>query len=272
MELKHVRELAETLLRLDGVVGVGLGGSRGLGIADARSDYDFVVFRQGGEQVPARAIGKAIEALVGKIVYPQKGNFIQAEADGHKLEVFQADLAAMSHEIGMARQGKFRWVIRPLFPHGDLSTRLVSHLVFLEVLGEKDEALSSLRAQALPFPHSLKNSLVRYFLEQASYARIHAAKVRSGKDFQYLMALVSGFVYFTHIVVFALNDTYPVLEKGGERFMATLKQLPPAYAERCRALFATALAGDGATLDRQMAELLDDLQARANKALGASAG
>lgn len=267
MGLKNRQELADALLALDGVFGVGLGGSRGLGIADAHSDYDFVVFRQGGEQISARAIAQAIEPLVGRIVYPREGNFIQTEADGYKVEIFQADLAAMSHEIEMARQGKFRWVIRPLFPHGDLSTRLVSHLVFLEILGERQQAISSRRAQALPFPHPLKNSLIRYFLEQAAHARIHAAKVRSGKDFTYLMALVSGFAHFTHIVVFALNDTYPVLEKGGERFMATLQQLPRAYAERCRALFAAALAGDGAGLDRQMGELLDELQAAANQAL-----
>lgn len=263
----RIQMLVDDLMSIERVVGVGLGGSRAKGLANENSDYDLVLYRVGADPISADDIGQIIKPRVQKLIYPSKGNFLQAELAGAKIELFQADISALSHEIDMALQGKFRWVVRPLFPHGDLSTRQITQLVTNPILREHGEEVSSLRAKALPFPKSLKNSLVRFFLEQASYSMIHAAKVRSQGDVQYLVALVSSFVFFVNIVIFSLNGRYPIIEKGGERLLMGMSKLPTDYSNLSKSLFFAVLEGDWAGLKSKMSAVLKELESMANREL-----
>jgi predicted nucleotidyltransferase len=56
-----MNELAKALSSIDGVVAVGLGGSRGLGMADENSDYDFVLFRSSDKLVATQLIVDTIK-------------------------------------------------------------------------------------------------------------------------------------------------------------------------------------------------------------------
>lgn len=262
-----MEDLARALAAIDGVMAVGLGGSRGLGIADEHSDYDFVLFRDGGEPVDAGRIGAAIKPFVDRADLQVSGNFVQTQVQGRKLEVFQNDLAVIAREIGMAQAGKFRWTVHPLLPHGDLSTRSISHLVFTDICHENNSVIRTLRAKALPFPFPLKNSLVRHFIRQSSYLMTHAGKVRKAEDVQNLIALISGFVYFVNIVIFSLNDMYPVLEKGAARLIPTLAYCPKDYESMVRGLFQAALDGDLKSINRVMAGVIGELETHAGVAL-----
>jgi len=256
-------DLARALAAIGGVAAVGLGGSRGLGIADESSDYDFVIFRDGGEPVDAEAIGAAIKPFVDQADLQASGNFVQAQVQGRKIEVFQNDLALIAREIGMAQAGKFRWTIHPLLPHGDLSTRSISHLVFTEIRHENNSVIRTLRAKALPFPFPLKNSLVRYFIRQSSYLMTHAGKVRKVEDVQNLLALISGFVYCLNIVIFSMNDMYPVLEKGAARLIPALDYCPQDYPLMVRGMFQAALDGNFGAITRVMADVIRELEIHA---------
>lgn len=267
-----LENLVEALAGIEGVCGLGLGGSRSRGLANATSDYDLVLYREGGDPIAAAAIGKALSPLAEQIIYPKRGNFIQAEVAGDKMEVFQTDLSLVSREVDMAIQGKFRWFVRPLFPHGDLSTRQLTHLVTNFILQEHGGVVSALKARALPFPKPLKNSLLRFFLEQASYSVIHAGKVRSSGDLHYLMSQVSAFIYSVNIVIFAINDSYPTIEKGGERLLLGLPKLPAGYAELSRVLFSSVLANDMLALTSRMKSVLGELEQMASNALSESTG
>ena len=260
-------DLARALAAIDGVMAVGLGGSRGLGIADEGSDYDFVLFRDGGEAIGARRIVDAIRPLLGRAELQISGNFVQTQMRGRKIEIFQNDLAAIAREIAMAQAGKFRWTVHPLLPHGDLSTRSISHLISAEICHEKESAIRILREKALPFPFPLKNSLIRYFIKHSSYLMTHAGKVRRPEDLQNLIALISGFVYSVNIVIFSLNDMYPVLEKGAARVIPSLSYCPKDYGSVVRSLFQAGLEGDLGEIRRRMGGLMGELEGRARVAL-----
>lgn len=260
-------DLIKALAAIEGVLGVGLGGSRGFGAADPDSDYDFVLFRDGGELITAESIQAAIQPFADPGSMQASGDFVRAETQGTKIEVFQKDLAIIRREIEMAEAGKFRWTTNPLFPHGDLSTRLISHLIFTEICFEKKSAVTALQAKATPLPLALKNSLVRHFIRQASYSLKHAEKVRKKEDLQNLVALVSGFIYFTNIVIFSLNNMYPILEKGAARIIPTLSCCPPEYESLSHRLFDAAIKGDLAGLKQLMTSHLKTLAGHANLVL-----
>ena len=177
-----MQELSKALSSIDGVVAVGLGGSRGLGMADENSDYDFVLFRSSGKLVATQLIVDTIKQFTDPAHIRGNAALVSAQVAGKKIEIVQKDLSQVAKEISMARNGQFRRTIRKLFPHGDLSTGLISHIIHLELCSEKDESVSSLRRLAEPFPPLLIGALIKTFMAEAGITVIHANKIKKAAD------------------------------------------------------------------------------------------
>ncbi|MES2013576.1 MAG: hypothetical protein V4445_07490 [Pseudomonadota bacterium] len=239
-----MQKFKQALSAINRVVAVGLGGSRGLALADENSDYDFVIFRHSGDRIDSKSIVDAVRpfADLGKI--QDTVGFVRLEVSGKKIDIFQKELSLIEREIHMAKAGKFNWSIRQLFPHGDLSTCIISHITFLELCSEKDQCLTKLKKLAEPFPLLLTDSLTKTFATQASISLIHANKIQRPTDMQYYIGLCSAFVFFTNIVLFAINKKYPVIEKGGSRIITSLPNCPRDYDFRIAKIFRAAAEAD----------------------------
>ncbi len=230
--------LYEQLMTLTGVQAVGLGGSRGLGLAGRESDYDVVMFYRREKRLPATDLFNLIQAQCPAVEnLTARGELVSGLIEGRKFELFQKPLQQVEMEINLAREGKFRWVVRPLFPHGDISTRTISHVVYLELCSERERAISRLREQAMPMPKALVRSLVKTFLNQASLSIIHAKKIRKKEDLQHLIGLCSHVVFSLNIALFAVNGRYPVIEKGTAALISRLQQVPENYVLKVREIF-----------------------------------
>jgi hypothetical protein len=255
-----MNELINALSALNNVVAVGLGGSRGLGLADEKSDYDFVLFRNGGPPIPTPLIMAALQSYTDSASLPANQAASATTNSGKAIEVFQKDLSLVAREISMARSGKFHWNIKPLFPHGDLSTGLISHIVYLEICAEKDSCMTNLRNQALPLPELLTRSLTEFFLTQATITLIHAQKIRKSADSQYLIALCSGFVFYINIVIFSINRKYPILERGGAKLISSLPLAPKDYNNKVLLSFQAASNGDFEKATTLLSDMLNEIK------------
>lgn len=260
-----MQELKQALSLLKGVEAVGLGGSRGLGIADENSDYDFVLFRNGGEHIPAQPIVAAIKPFADSQDIFDGAGYVRARVSGKKIDIFQKNLGLVDKEISLAKSGKFRWSIRQLFPHGDISTCLISHVIYLEICSEKHQCLSNLRRLAQPFPLLLMDALIKTFKTQASITIIHASKIRRSADFQHLIALCSAYVFFANIVIFAINKCYPVLERGGTRLIASFPLCPKNYDQRIAAIFRFCVDGNFVAVLAELNAIQEELDSLANR-------
>ncbi len=239
-----MQEFKNALFAIDRVAGLGLGGSRGLGIADANSDYDFVLYRNGGEPIGPKLIVDTITRFAEAGSIKDEAGFVRLQLDGKKIDIFQKDLLLVENEINLAKTGKFHWSIRQLFPHGDLSTCQISHITHLELCAEKNQCISNLRKLADPFPLLLMHSLIKTFMTQASITLIHASKIKKARDFQPLIALCSAFFFHANIVIFAANKTYPVLERGANELISKLPKHPENYNQRMLSIFQACLNGN----------------------------
>lgn len=269
--MKNLQELIQALSAIDRVSAVALGGSRGLGTANENSDYDFVVFRVAGEVIPPAQLADALRPFADAGKISNQAGFVSAQIDGRKLEIFQKDLNLIEREIQLSRQGKFRWYVRQLFPHGDLSTCLITHLIHLEICREHAHCLSRLRQLAWPFPPPLMRSLANTFLTQTTITLMHARKIRRAEDVQYIVALCSAFVFFSNIVLFAINRQYPLLEKGGSTLIREFPLRPENYEYRVTALFKAAADGALQAANTEMAGLQQELAKLVQQALAGSA-
>lgn len=181
--------------------------------------------------------------------------------------VDQKDLSAVTREISMAREGKFRWSIRALFPHGDVSTGLISHIVNLELCSEKYDSVTTLRRLAEPYPPLLMHSLVNTFLRHATISVMHAGKIKNPQDLQYMLGLFSGFIFYTNIIIFSINKMYPVIERGGSRLIAALPLRPQNHEQRVMAAFQSACSGSMQAAAAEFSALLEELRVLAHQAL-----
>lgn len=268
-EMNGMQAFIQALSAIERVDAVALGGSRGLGTANEDSDYDFVVFRAGGEMIPPAQLAEALRPFADAGEISNEAGFVSARIAGRKVEIFQKDLSLIEREIQSARQGKFRWYIRQLFPHGDLSTCLITHLIHLEVCQEHAHCLSRLRQLAWPFPPPLMQSLAKTFLTQTTITLMHARKIRRAEDFQHLVALCSAFVFFSNIVLFAINRQYPLLEKGGSALTQHFGLRPAQYEQRVAALYKAAADGALQTATDEMTGLQQEIGTLTQQALAA---
>ncbi|SMB28095.1 conserved protein of unknown function [Sterolibacterium denitrificans] len=270
--MKNLQELVQALSAVDRVSAVALGGSRGLGTANENSDYDFVVFRAAGEAIPPAQLADALQPFADAGKISNQAGFVSAQIAGRKLEIFQKDLNLIEREIQLSRQGKFRWYIRQLFPHGDLSTCRITHLIHLEICQEHAHCLSRLRQLAWPFPPPLMRSLASTFLTQTTITLMHARKIRRAEEVQHLVALCSAFVFFSNIVLFAINRQYPLLEKGNSTLIREFTLRPERYEYRATTLFKAAADGALQAVTDEMAGLQQELGKLVQQALAASVG
>ncbi len=256
-----MQEIKQALASIEGVTAVGLGGSRGLGLADENSDYDFVLYRNGGANIAVSAIANALKPFSDTPVqlFDDVG-MARTRICGKEIEVFQNNLAIVEREIEVAKLGNFRWSIKRLFPHGDLSTCMISHVVYLELCSEKANAVTNLRTRAQPFPLLLMDSLLKTFMAQALITIYHAEKIKKPHDAQYLLALCSAFIFFANIIIFAANGMYPVLERGGAGIIARLSLRPQNYEQRIPELYRACLDGRFEQACAEMRALLQELQ------------
>jgi len=192
-------------------------------MSDENSDYDFVLFRSSGKLIAPPLIANTLKQFTDPKNIEISAGFVSGQVDGKKIEVFQKDLSMVAKEISAAKNGQFRRTNRQLFPHGDLSTGIISHIIHLELCSEKDGSVTSLRKLAEPFPPLLMDTLIKTFLSEAAITVMHANKIKRNTDYQYLFAQCSAFVFYANIVIFAINRMYPVLERGGPDSYSTFR-------------------------------------------------
>lgn len=231
-----MEDILSVLTPCEGIEAISIGGSRALGLAAANSDYDIVLHRRDAHSFSNAELAQALEQLSDSCTVTKTPALISAVKGGKKFEFFLKDLTAIERELEQAQNGKFKWFIKPLFPHGDLSTTPLAHLLYLDCMFDRSGMLKRIRDAATPMPPLLVRALLQYFSVQMDITVIHALKVKRYSDLQYLVALASQFVFFFDVLVFSLNDTYPFLEKGGASVRQRLQHLPQGYVESLRML------------------------------------
>jgi hypothetical protein len=231
-----MEEILSVLVPVQGIEAISLGGSRALGVAGLNSDYDVVLHRRDQRSFTNADLLAALQGLGEECKIMRTPSLISASMGGKKYEFFLKDLSFIEREVEQAKQGRFKWFVKPLFPHGDLSTTALHHVINLDCLFDRVGALGRVRDSARPVPAKLLKALMQYFSVQMDVTVIHALKIKKYADLQYLIALASQFMFFFDILMFAVNDEYPVLEKGGASVRQRLAILPIGYEQHVRVL------------------------------------
>lgn len=227
-----------------GICAIGLGGSRSIGTARPGSDYDVVMFVERDMDLDQDALTKVIAQLGGTWTGDMSTPLAELQIDGRKVEMFFRSLDRMAAEIELARKGQFRRTINPLHSIGFLSTIVISYVTYLRTLWDPKGTLKAVIDSAFPYPEILREKMVATFRSEARLALIHASKVNNVQDIAHLLGLYARAVAAWQLVLFAANDRYPVIDKGGRQLVAALPKTIANYEFRSAAIFRAAAAGD----------------------------
>lgn len=244
-DIAPVSRIGQVLGTVPGVRAVALGGSRARGLASATSDYDVIVFREKKGDISFDAILEAVEPLAGGKTHSVKGaEMIKFGTPGGDVELFFRQFDRARAEIGEARVGNFQRHLHPLHPYGTVSTLRISYVVESIPVHDPRGELAALIAQAYPYPAPLKSRMIAVFRSEANLACIHARKVRDGSQGFYLSSLYGKFVHACSLVLFAVNETYPCLDKGSLLLLSRLPATIPRFHERSNTLIRAAATGE----------------------------
>jgi hypothetical protein len=219
-----LQRILPALAEVPGVAAIALGGSRARGTAAETSDYDIGLYYSADKPLDTDGLLQAVRTFADAREAAQVtpiggwgpwivgGGWLTAE--GRKVDLLYRNIEAVSDVIDKCRAGEIEMHYQPGHPHGFCSAIWMGEVALCLPLHDPDGRLARLKAAASPYPHALRDALIRKFdweilfsIENGELAAARAEQIH-----------VAGCAYralaCTAQVLFALNARYLINEKG----------------------------------------------------------
>jgi hypothetical protein len=244
------RRVAGEFATADGVVGVTLGGSAASGTADSFSDIDLGLYYHSSFPPSIDALNAIAERiddrhLATAVTKPGEwGPWINGGAwlvvEGTRVDILFRDLQRVQTCIDDCRAGRVSWFYQPGHPHAFSNAHYLAELHHGRILVDAAGVLSALKAEVLEYPPAMRREIVRHCLFETEFSLEIAAKSAGRGDATYVAGcLFRASICMVH-VLFALNGTYLMNEKGAVVRAGALPLSPPAFADAVHSVMANA--------------------------------
>jgi hypothetical protein len=262
-----LHRLVSALSAVRGARAIALGGSRALGTASEHSDYDLGIYYDADCALDIDALRAVVVGLddsgPAATVTPiggwgpwiNGGGWLTIQ--GQSVDVLYRDLSKIRGVIAECRAGEFGRHYQPGHPHAFVTTIYMGEIAYNRPLWDPQGDLKQLKTLTDPYPPPLANSMVKYFLFEAEFSLENANKSLQRSDANYLAGCCFRCVACLCQVIFALNGTYLLNEKGavarveqfachptdfGNRVAAGYRQIGGGAASAALATFQALLA------------------------------
>jgi hypothetical protein len=247
--------LSSEFSKVRGVCAVVLGGSRALGTAVPHSDYDLGLYYEIDDPLDVRSLTMTIAALddagPGASVTPiggwgpwiNGGGWLTVE--GKRVDLLYRDLGLVRSVIGQCCAGQIERHYQPGHPHAFVSAIYMGEIAYCRPLWDPCAILEPLKRQTLPYPQPLRQALIRTFLWEARFAVENARHGRALDDVAFVAGCCVRSIACLCQVLFAINSTYLLNEKGAVLGTLHLATCPKDFS--ARVAHAIQQAGNGRT-------------------------
>lgn len=268
--------LLSVVRRLSAISGVGaivLGGSRATGTSAPHSDYDLGLYYEADNPLDTASLTTMVRTLddagPAAVVTPIGGwgPWINGGGwltiDGRRVDLLYRDLRRVRAVIAQCRRGHVERHYQPGHPHAFVSTIYMGEVACCKPLWDPRSVMQRLKRRTLPYPEPLRQGLTTTFLWEARFALENARHGRALEDVTYGLGCCFRSVACLCQVLFAVNRTYLLNEKGAVLGTQRLPVCPGDFGARVTRSLRAAGTGDTASAVEELNALVTATEALA---------
>lgn len=242
--LEHV---VAAVRRVDGIIGIVLGGSRANGTHHPDSDFDIGLLFRGDKGFDLAALERVAGTLDDEhrpeLVTPiggwgpwvVGGGWLTIE--GRAVDFIYRDIERVSRVVDDCRRGNVDICYQPASVAGFVTTTYMAELDACLPLWDPTGEIAALKALTRPYPEALKAAM----LDKLSWVPAHAAgsgrKTAAREDVTFAASMLFWAVASLVQMIFALNGEYLMNEKGAVARAESLPRCPPNFRARVDGIF-----------------------------------
>ena len=262
-----LERIVDNVRQVDGVTAIVLGGSRARGTHTSISDVDLGIYYHPDSPLDLKALGKlatqlddehradVITDLGGWGPWINGGGWLIIQS--YHVDFLYRDLGKVNAVIDDCLQGKVEIFYQPGHPFGFLSSIYLAEVAVCRPLWDPEGMISELKKKLNPYPDSLQKVVVQKFSWEINFSIEIARKSVERSDVTYAAGCCFRSVMCMLQVLFAVNKTYWLNEKGAVALAETFPRKPGRFQARINDVFQ-ALAADPPSLQNGIA-ILEEL-------------
>jgi len=253
--------LTSALAKVPDVQAIVLGGSRARGITAVGSDYDIGLYYAPGDPLDIESLNAVVATLddtgpaARATAIGAWGPWINGggwlTVGGTRVDLLYRDLARVRSCMDACRTGHVERHYQPGHPHAFVTAIYMGEVAYGRPLWDPTGVVAALKQETHPYPKALGDALIELFLPEAYFALDTARHGRALDDPIYVLGCCFRSLACLCQVVFAINRTYLLNEKGAIEAAQGLARRPADLHARISAALRDVMAGRvGAGLER----------------------
>jgi hypothetical protein len=242
-----ISNIVDSLKQISGVSALVLGGSRARGTESPNSDIDIGIYydsEKGLDITQLRRIAAEMDDDHRENLVTELGGWGPWINGGGWLKVnqFAVDLLfrdqnKVSRVIEECVGGTITMDYQPGHPHGFANSIYLAEIALCKVLWDPSGVVGKLKSRTTPFPPVFQKATVQNFFWEATFALDNGSKGIYKQDLSYVAGCCFRSISCLNQVLFAINETYLMNEKGATAIADSFRIVPSQYLHRINETF-----------------------------------
>ncbi|ACT00580.1 nucleotidyltransferase domain-containing protein [Paenibacillus sp. JDR-2] len=243
-----ISNIVDQLKQIKGVTAIVLGGSRARGTENPHSDIDIGIYYDSGLGLDIPQLRQAAAGMDDEHrdnVVTETGEWGPWINGGGWLKInhisvdfLYRDQNKVSQVIEQGMSGEITMDYQPGHPHGFVNSIYLAEVALCKVLWDPSEIVGQLKSRTTPYPAALKKAIVQRFFWEAGFSLENGYKGIYKNDLSYIAGCCFRSVACLNQVLFAVNETYSMNEKGASAIVDSFAIAPRHYSRRVNEIFA----------------------------------
>ncbi|RCX23512.1 nucleotidyltransferase-like protein [Fontibacillus phaseoli] len=242
-----ISKIVDSLKEINGVSALVLGGSRARGTEGPDSDIDIGIYYDSENGLDIAVLRKVAamldddhrDNLVTEIggwgPWINGGGWLKV--DQTPVDLLLRDQNKVSHIIDQCSKGDVTINYQPGHPHGFVNSIYFAEIALCKALWDPSGVVGELKNRTTPYPTMFQKATIQKFFWEATFSLENGYKGIPKNDLSYIAGCCFRSVSCLNHVLFALNETYLMNEKGAAAIADTFSNVPSKYYDRVNLIF-----------------------------------